>query len=408
MVTIIGTVGQPAMAQSSLAYKHANSAVGGDHRRTRFVIGLDRTAQYQVFSLPAPNRVIIDIKDVKLSLPRLPDTMPVGLVSNFRSGLSAPGRTRVVIDVTTPVIVDRATIETPRGAKPQLVLEIVPVEGNRTAKNRTPLKTATYSGLGAGGLQPPLPRPAEHPEDLRAKSFKPIIVVDPGHGGHDTGARKFGVLEKDVVLAFGKMLRDKLEATGRYTVLMTRDSDEFVELDERRAFAERNQAALFIAVHADYAHARARGATIYSLRESVAKALKRSAKSKAAKTALNGKELALVKSSAGADYGTVRDILSDLAEREIEATRDRTSVFTRSVIEFMGQSTNLKDNPDRSAAFRVLKTAQFPSVLIELAYVSNKQDVQLLQSTSWRDKVSTSIATAVDNYFSHDLARLPM
>ena len=108
-------------------------------------------------------------------------------------------------------------------------------------------------GLGAVGLQPPIPRPAASPQARALGAFKPVIVLDPGHGGDDTGAEKNGTVEKDVVLAFSLMLRDKLNATGRYKVLMTRDTDVFVELHKRREFAEQHMASLFVAVHADYA-----------------------------------------------------------------------------------------------------------------------------------------------------------
>jgi N-acetylmuramoyl-L-alanine amidase len=196
-------------------------------------------------------------------------------------------------------------------------------------------------------------------------------------------------------------------ASGRYRVLMTRDKDVFVELHERRAFAERHDAALFVAVHADYAQASARGATIYSLRESVASELERSAKGEVSEKVLSRAPLRLAKGIEG-DAGSVRQILADLARREVETTRDRTSVFVKSVIEYMGESTNLKDNPDRSAAFVVIKTAKVPSILIELGYVTNEQDAEMLKSEAWRDKVSSSIVTAIDNYFSHRLARIPM
>ena len=122
---------------------------------------------------------------------------------------------------------------------------------------------------------------------------------------------------------------------------------------------------------------------------------------------LSGTELRTVK-GVEADIGTVREILADLARREVEMTRDRTSVFVRSVIEYMGETTNLKDNPDRSAAFVVLKTAKVPSILIELGYVTNEEDAELLKSEAWREKVSGSIVTAIENYFSHQMARLPM
>jgi N-acetylmuramoyl-L-alanine amidase len=384
-------------------------ALKGDRARTKFIIGLERQVDFQVFSLTNPNRVFIELPDVKLQLPPQPGHGPVGLIKSFRGGLSAPGKARVVIDVTGPVIVEKASIEKD-GRTTRLTLDMVPVENAadvQAANAKRAELLAGASGLGAGGLQPPMPRPAISPQ-MRAQSmFKPVIVLDPGHGGDDTGATKAGTVEKNVVLAFSLKLRDKLVASGRYKVLMTRDKDVFVELHERRAFAERNAAALFVAVHADYAQAKARGATIYSLRENVANELQRSAKGEVSESVLSGAELRLAKGSQ-ADIGPVRQILADLARREVEMTRDRTSVFVRSVIEYMGSTTNLKDNPDRSAGFVVIKTAKVPSILIELGYVTNEADAELLNSEAWREKVSGSIVTAIDNYFSHQLARLPM
>lgn len=205
------------------------------------------------------------------------------------------------------------------------------------------------------------------------------------------------------------MLRDLLEKTGRYKIMMTRSDDTFIPLDERTAYAERNGANLFIAIHADYSDegSRARGATIYSLRDGVAKALERSAKGRGSRNILTEDEIHTVQSAAG-DVDAVKNILSDLADRDVEATHERTGMFAKTVIENMGESTPLRTEPEQQAAFRVLKTAQFPSVLIELAYVTNQEDADNLKSNEWREKVAQSIVSAIDNYFSHDLARMPM
>lgn len=391
--------------------KPSGQALDGDITRTRFIIGLDKSVEFQVFSLSNPSRVIIDMASTAMQLPPQPaENIPVGLVSAFQAGEAGPGKTRVVITVTRPVVVESAKVEKAKDGKSQrLALDIVPVEAVVQAE-RKPFKVAPFA-LGAATVQPPLPAPAVRPDVKAAKAFKHIVVIDPGHGGHDSGAVKNGTVEKDVVLAFSKALRDKLEASGRYKVLMTRSDDVFVELGERVAFAERNKASLFIAVHADYSDegSRAQGATVYSLRESVANALQRSAKDNASEKALSKEEAERVKKAgADEDVGILRNILGDLAEREVTVTKERTSLFSRSVIEFMGASTEMRQNPDQQAAFRVLKTAQFPSVLIELAYVTNKEDAEKLKSDAWRDKVSDSISTAVDNYFGSQIARLPM
>jgi N-acetylmuramoyl-L-alanine amidase len=397
-----------ALANGQAEARTEPERVEGDASRTRFVIGLEREAAFQVFSLSNPNRVIVELPAVKMQLPALPGDEPVGLIKTFRGGLSAPGKSRVVIDVVAPVIVEKAEIEKGRDKTQSLVIDIVPAAaGSSDAQARTAAKvSAPPSGLGAAGVQPPLPRPAIRPQERAARTFRPVIVIDPGHGGNDSGAQKHGLVEKDIVLAVSKMLRDKLAATGRFKVLMTRETDEFVPLDSRREFAEKHEAALFIAVHVDYAGSHARGATIYSLREAMARDLRRSTRGTIGADVLSGKEIASVKQSA--DAGILKDILSDLAQREVDVNVERTSVFARSVIANMGASTSLRDNPDREANYRVLKTAKVPSVLIELAFVSNAEDAKLLRSESWRRSVANSLATSVENYFTNQIARLPL
>lgn len=393
--------------------------------RTRFLVSLPKSSKFEVFALSYPtNRVIIEVDEVKLGLPAHPKGKPMGLIKSFRAGLSAAKQTRIVINVTEPVIVSSARMgKAQNGRGHQLVVEIEPFGPAATASLAPPstpkpvVQKAAASdeefapppfSLGAATLQPPSPRRAVHPEVLAEKAFKPVIVIDPGHGGHDSGAMKNGAIEKEIVLAFGKILRDKLESTGRYRVLMTRDKDVFVPLGDRVDFAERNRANLFIAVHCDYAgRSGAKGATIYSLRDSVAKSLRRSTKGSLSSNLLSREEIKAVKQAAG-DVNAVKSILADLAGREVDVTRDRTSVFARSVIETMGASTGMRQDPDKQAAFRVLKTAQFPSVLIELAYVTNKEDAKNLKSDTWRNKVSDSIMTAVEQYFSNQMAQLPM
>lgn len=375
--------------------------------RTRFVVGLEHKVDYQVFSLANPSRVVIELPNVKLHLPEDVKDKAVGLVRAFRGGLAATGKTRIVIDVTQPVIVERAKIQKDKSGAWQLALDILPVEAALKAHDRKSQAQAVANLNPPMRLQPPTPKLAESPAERAAKMFKPVIVLDPGHGGKDSGAVKAGTVEKRVVLAFAHVLRERLEKTGRYKILMTRDSDEFIELDERRAFAERNKASLFIAIHADYAGTKARGATIFSLRDGVAKSLLRNAADRAAENVLSDNEVELVKEASG-DVNAVRDILADLAERDVRLTHERSNVFAKTVIENMSESTTMRNEPDQQAAFRVLKTAQFPSVLIELAYVSNLQDANNLKSDEWREKVADSICSAIDNYFSNQVARLPM
>lgn len=398
--------GAPAAPRQNALVVAAAKPDAGAEIRTRFVVGLDREVDYDVFSLTNPNRLVVELPDVRLRLPEQSEKNPIGLVKSFRGGLAAPGKARIVIDVTEAVVVESALLEREPTGGYRLAIDFLPFSAALKLGAQKPLGVQP-AGLGAAGLQPPLPKRAENPRERALRAFRPVIVLDPGHGGDDTGAMKLGTVEKDVVLAFGKALREHLENTGRYKVLMTRDTDRFVPLDDRLSFGERNKASLFIAIHADYARASARGATIFTLRDGIAKDLERSAKGAASRGVLSNSEVDVVRQASG-DVDAVRGILSDLAERDVERTRDRTSVFARSVIDTMGESTPMRDDPDQQATFRVLKTAQFPSVLIELAYVTNQQDASNLKSDEWRDKVAESIVSAIDNYFSNQVARLPM
>jgi len=379
---------QPLAPARTAAPKSASPETGST--RTRFIVGLERPAEardIKISALANPNRVLIDLPQMRLDLPNPPGPTPVGVVKSFHHGLSAPGRMRVVIDVTGPVVIEKSTVEKATdGSSDRLVLDIV-AAAEVTAAAAPEARTA--------GLQPPMPKPAQR---RAVGSFKPVIVVDPGHGGEDSGARKFGTVEKDIVLSFSLKLRDKLAATGAYKVMMTRDHDVFIPLDERRNFAERNQAALFIAIHADYTdRASARGATIYSLRPQVADALRRSAEAEMRDSVLSGKQVALAK-QVDADVDALRGILAEKARDLIERNQMRTSVLARSVIDFVGSSTNLMENPDRGAAFVVLKTAKVPAILLELGYITNHQDAEQLNSDQWRDKVSSSVVTAINQY----------
>lgn len=380
---------------------------GPTYKRTRLVIGLEKEAEFEVFSLVKPNRVVLELPTMRMSVPAIQDNVKGSLIKNVRGGASGKGRTRIVVNVAAPVVVEHAYVAPASGGNPaQLRMDIVPAKQRSDSAQRPDFKVRSAS-LGGFGLQPPVPRHAANPREQREQAFKPIIVVDPGHGGYDSGAKKYGVQEKNVVLAFARMLRDKLVATGRYKVLMTRDTDQFVTLGNRRKFAERHKANLFISVHADYASSKASGATIYSLRQRVARRLKKSAKKRVARNVLSKAELSAIHKASVGSASMVKNMLADLAQREVNKTDFNTNMFSETVIKHMGKSTDMRQRPHQSAAFKVLKTATMPAVLIELAYVSNRRDARRLQSKTWRNKVSSSIARAVDNYFEN-ADRFPM
>ena len=154
--------------------------------RTRFIVNLERHVDFEVSSLTHPNRVLVDLPEVRLVLPDAIGDTPVGLIKSFRHGVSAPGKSRVIIDVTGPVVVEKTEIEKGQdGKSAKLTIDIVSAsEATATIEASAAIRAGAL-GLGAAGLQPPVPRPAISPQVRAAGSYKPVIVIDPGHGGDD-------------------------------------------------------------------------------------------------------------------------------------------------------------------------------------------------------------------------------
>ena len=363
-----------------------DARLAGDDKQTRLVIDLTQKIDVRAFTIADPYRVVVDIPQVNFQFPPRIGEHSRGVIKAFRFGLVMKGRSRIVVDVTGPVRVTRAFVVDPAEGQPaRLVLDVSPVDRE------------TF--LRAAAIDNRLPRLAEPPapHDDPTKSAgdpRPVVVVDPGHGGIDTGTRApSGEQEKNLVLAFATMLRDKLEKTGKYRVVMTRSDDTFVQLADRVRFARAQQAQLFISIHCD-ALARgggaADGATVYTLSDKASDAeAQRLADAENRADVIAGVNLA-------EEPGDIADILIDRAQRE---TKTFSSAFARSVVGELKNAARLHKNPLRSAGFRVLKAPDVPSVLIELGYVSNAADLKQLISDQWRSRTSEAVTRAVQTYF---------
>jgi N-acetylmuramoyl-L-alanine amidase len=228
---------------------------------------------------------------------------------------------------------------------------------------------------------------------------RPLVVLDPGHGGIDTGTRgPGGELEKDVVLAFAKELREKLEAAGKYRVSMTRDDDTFIPLNDRVRFARTRNAALFVSIHADALPKRegqADGATVYTLSE-------KASDTEAARLAENENRADVI---AGVDLTAepddVANILVDLAQRE---TKTFSLQFAKAALGELKHTARLHKRPLKSAGFVVLRAPDVPSVLIELGYMSDKDDLSHLASPAWRERNAGALARAIDEFLGPRIA----
>jgi N-acetylmuramoyl-L-alanine amidase len=396
---VLGLLVVPGDVQAKDTAKEAiakDARLAGDRERTRFIADLSKKVDVHVFALGNPYRVIVDAADVSFQMPPGLGKEQRGLVTAYRYGLFAPGKSRIVIDVTGPFLIDKSFVLEARDDQPaRLVIDLIPTD---EATFQTKLREVKQAS--AASTPVPFPEPPSRPADA-----KPIIVLDPGHGGVDPGtSSKSGVTEKEVVLQFAKELRQKLVATGRYEVHLTREDDTFLPLKERVAIAQKKGAGLFLSIHADYFPTQiddARGATIYTLSE---RASDEEARALAAKENFSD-AIAGVELPSDSDE-LVANILIDLAQRE---TQNRSVVFARSIVGELAakNKSSLHTKRLRSAGFRVLKAPDVPSVLLELGFLSNPDDEKQLTSAAWRDRMSDSVTAAIDGYFTKRIARSP-
>jgi N-acetylmuramoyl-L-alanine amidase len=363
--------------------------IGGDDGQTRFVMDVSRKIELHAFTLADPYRVIVDIAQVNFQLPPKTGETGRGLVKGFRFGLMMPGRSRMVLDLAKPVRVDKAfVVDAAAGAPARLVLELAPTDRDSF------LRKVAADTKQAAAEQPPRNEPRADTTDTR-----PLVVLDPGHGGIDNGTKaQNGEMEKNIVLDFAQRLRDRIEKTGKYRVMLTRNDDTFIPLGERVHVARNAGAALFVSIHADSLPKKegdAQGATVYTLSD-------KATDSEAARLAEQENRADVI---AGVDLkdepDDVAGILLDLAQRE---TKTYSVQFAHRLVGEMKGVTRLYKNPLKSAGFKVLRAPDVPSVLVELGYVSNKEDLQSLLSDTWRDRTAAAMAQAVEGYFTTHVA----
>jgi len=364
-------------------------SVEADGNRTRFKITLSKAVTAQAYLMERPDRVIVDLPEVSFHLPADVGRKREGLVGSFRYGLFAPGRSRVVMDLTQPAVVSAIQVEpnAPGGAT-YLTIELSRVE--REEFRRVAAESAAKSAKAGPGTV--LPAMVTDP--------RPVVMIDPGHGGIDPGAAASGgVLEKELVLSFARELRKKLQASGRYRVLMTRDQDVFISLEERVRIARAAKAELFISIHADSlsgGQQDVRGLTVYTRAE-------RASDADSARLADRENK---ADAAAGLDSGDMPDDVSDiLQELTLRETRTFSHGFARRLVGEFDSVARMNKNPHREARFHVLRAHDVPSVLVELGYLSSKQDLDLLMSDDWRGKMVSAMSTAVDRFFATKLAR---
>ncbi|SFF53880.1 N-acetylmuramoyl-L-alanine amidase [Methylobacterium ajmalii] len=350
---------------------------------TRLTVVLSRPVEARAFVMERPDRAIVDLPEVNFQLPSEAGRKRDGLVASYRYGLFAPGRSRIVIDLAQAATVARvATTTRPRDGATLLTIDLA--RSDREAFRRA--------------AQPAAPARAEGPPARDPVDSRPLVIVDAGHGGIDPGAiAGNGVYEKDIVFGVAQGLVQRLEATGRIRVQMTRDRDVFVPLAERVRIARDARADLFVSIHADSISAapQVRGATIYTGSE----------KATDAESARLADRENKADAAAGADQGEgPGDVATILQELTLRETRGFSARFAQGLLTNLSGVMEMSVKPHREAGFRVLRSPDVPSVLVELGYLSSKRDLDLLLSDEWRTKVTAQMAGAIERFFA---GRLP-
>ena len=427
--------------------------------KTRVVLDLSGGASYRTLLLANPYRLVVDLDGAQWQLG--PEGAPPGrgLVSGLRYGTYSGGTQRLVLDLAGPADLQQSALIPGSGSvAARLVLDIVPTRADQFQAGATggsgpalvslpELTPATGADPAAGtqlaaaidpasavptpgavptpavkpdpaapdqGIVPPTAATDPAPSALPATNgttavawlgfpppvkppppagpVRPLIMLDPGHGGVDPGTvGASGYYEKALTLAMALEIKRQIEADGRFRVQLTRDTDVFIPLRDRIAIARAAHADIFISLHADsHDNADHRGATVYTLSETASDA---EAEALAAKE--NKADLI-----AGVDLSNenqvVTSILIDLAQRE---TKNQSVRLADYMVQEMASGTLLNRNTHRFAGFAVLKAPDVPSVLLELGYLSNKQDEKLLQTKAYRRKMAAVILKAIGDYF---------
>ena len=352
--------------------------LAGDENRVRLVLDFEREPNYRLHYLDNPYRAVIDLPETGFAFSS-DSLQPRGLVSSVRYGKSGDAASRMVFEFAAPARME--LVETTREGADlvhRMVFDITVVEAPEYSAEVAGSDWSDRSESATG-------KPADPPGDTMT------IVIDAGHGGIDGGAEgASGSMEKDITLAFAEELKAALEDKDGIKVAMTRTDDSFLSLSARVRKARDEAADLLISLHADSISVRSlRGATVYTLSDRASDAIAQSLADQ------ENREGAIVGASLENAPEAIASILVDLARTE---TRGFSTGLAQQVINSFEGQVKLINNPHRHAGFRVLQAPDVPSVLVEMGYLSNREDEKLLNDDEWRKHTAELLAQSVENY----------
>ncbi|MEP4194994.1 MAG: N-acetylmuramoyl-L-alanine amidase [Aliishimia sp.] len=385
-MTYVASTAQPltGLARVDVEKSSINDGWFGE---TEISLGLSLGVPFRVYTLNDPPRLVVDFSEVDFAGASSSDLLvEPGRISDLRFGPVQPGWSRLVADLAEPMLPDEVVMSSDKGSG----AAILHIQMNTVDD----AQFAARSGVpeGANWVQEvPEPKAQARAADV----FR--VVLDPGHGGVDPGAERDGLVEKEIVLDFSRTLRDLLRREG-VDVVMTRDADVFVSLEGRTALAHRADASVFLSLHADaLSQGGARGATVYTLSDKASDAASAQLAARHNRSdILAGLDLT------GAD-DQVTSVLLDLARRE---TEPRSQALAEAVISGMDQVGGpMNRKPWREAGFSVLKSADIPSVLVEIGFLSSERDRKNLADPVWRSVIAAGIADSILAWRDADAAR---
>jgi N-acetylmuramoyl-L-alanine amidase len=379
LVLLAWLLAAPAMAQIIVS----RLSLASGPQRTQITLDLSQRVEPHSFLLADPYRAVIDLPQVAFRWTEALPAPATGPVSGFRHGLFKPGTSRLVIDLREPMrVVQAQVVEPGQGHGWRLVVDLAPTT-----------REAFLQALGTPPASATTPaKPSQDSQMPRRTDGRRTVVLDPGHGGIDPGASGFGgIREKSLTLEIAQDLKRVLEASGRYHVVLTRTNDSFIRLRERIAIARSARGEIFLSLHADaLSDATFRGMTVYTLSDKASDA-------EAEALAQRENKADLI---AGVDLSDespeVASILIDLAQRE---TMNLSARLAGHLVQELSREAQLLRNGHRFAGFAVLKAPDVPSALIELGYLSNRQDAQQLAQATYRRRLGQAVLRALDQFF---------
>ncbi len=360
------------------------------------VLDLDEVTDFRTFVLSSPYRIVVDLPHFTWKAGQTQKPFEAK-VDDIRQGKLNQDVSRIVFDMQRPVIIESAFLLPSQDKKSnRIVVDYKFVNNTDFTKNKGTIHgTLSISPTEASLTSNEIPRPPTNKErpTQNNKTEKPLIIIDPGHGGQDPGSHsRSKIYEKNIVLALSKELKKQLLNTGKYRVLLTRETDIYIRLKDRVKFARDHEADLFVSIHADSIHKpNIRGTSVYTISKKASDAqTAKLAEKENQSDIMAGLDLSI-------DDEQVAFILGDFLMND---TMNQSKFFANTLVSKLKQSgIKTLQNPHRYAGFAVLKAPDIPSILIEAGFMSNAQEAKLLNQSHHRKKIASAILKGIDTYF---------